>query len=97
MQRRRLGLGLLQKEVARKIGVCENTVCNWENNQTEPSLRLIPRIIKFLGYVPSHKQPETFGDRLINARQMLGTSQEELAQKIDVDPSTIGRLKNGKK
>ena len=88
---------MLQKEVAQRIEVSEATINNWENNHCKPALHLIPRIIKFLGYVPSHKQPETFGDRLINARQMLGTSQEELAQKIDVDPSTIGRLKNGKK
>jgi DNA-binding XRE family transcriptional regulator len=47
-----LDLGLLQKEVAAQIGVDEATIYNWEANRNQPAVRLIPRIIQFLGYGP---------------------------------------------
>jgi len=49
---KRLDLGLLQMHVAEEIGVDECSIYNWESNRVAPSLRLIPRIIEFLGYVP---------------------------------------------
>ncbi|MDP2753685.1 MAG: helix-turn-helix transcriptional regulator [Nitrospirota bacterium] len=51
MRKRRLGLGLLQIDVAKMIGVTESTVWNWEH-RTESELRHMPKIIEFLGYVP---------------------------------------------
>ena len=50
MRKRRLDLGLLQREVAEKIGVTESTIWNWEANLSTPQQRFIPRIIAFLGY-----------------------------------------------
>jgi DNA-binding XRE family transcriptional regulator len=52
LRKRRLDLKLLQKEVAQRLGVGESSVYNWENNLTKPALRYIPKIVKFLGYVP---------------------------------------------
>ncbi len=46
----RLDLGLLQREVAAEIGVDASSVYNWENGRTEPQLRHLPAIIRFLGY-----------------------------------------------
>jgi DNA-binding XRE family transcriptional regulator len=34
------------------IGVDEATIYNWEGNRTAPTVRLIPRIIQFLGCCP---------------------------------------------
>lgn len=45
-------MGLLQRDVARQIGVNKDTIYNWETNRTGPEVRLIPRIIDFLGYAP---------------------------------------------
>jgi len=50
IRKRRLDLGLLQREVAEKLQVNQMTVCNWETNRTSPQLRFIPRIVAFLGY-----------------------------------------------
>jgi hypothetical protein len=36
LRKRRLDLGLLQREVADKLGVDEMTTCNWEINRTSP-------------------------------------------------------------
>ena len=52
IRKRRLDLGLLQREVAAEIGVDASSVYNWENGRTEPELRHLPAIIRFLGYDP---------------------------------------------
>jgi len=48
LRKRRLELGLLQKEVARLLGVHPATINNWENNHREPSLRGRLRLLDFL-------------------------------------------------
>ena len=52
IRKKRLDLGLLQKEVARLLGVDTDSVTNWEKNRYVPRRHLIPRIVEFLGYVP---------------------------------------------
>lgn len=52
MRKRRLDLGLLQREVAARLGVTESTVTNWELNRTSPKIRFLPGIIALLGYDP---------------------------------------------
>ena len=96
VRKRRLDLGLLQREAADKLGVDAMTICNWEINRTSPQLRLIPRIITFLGYVPYDTQPETLGKRIIAYRRLMGLSQKELAGRLRVDPSTLGRWEGEK-
>jgi len=49
IRKRRIDLGLLQREVADIIGVTESSVWNWEHG-VEPEQHYNPKIIKFLGY-----------------------------------------------
>jgi len=44
---RRLELGLLQEEVAKIFDVCTDTITNWENNRSEPQIRLYQKVIEF--------------------------------------------------
>jgi transcriptional regulator with XRE-family HTH domain len=83
--------GYFRGRLVKKIGVDEATIYNWENNRLSPSLYSIPKIIKFLGYVPFNLQPKTLGGKLLTYRKVLGVSQKELAQKLGVDPSTLAR------
>ena len=53
LRKRRLDLGLLQKQVADRLEVNAMTICNWETNRTSPQLRFVPRILSFLGYNPN--------------------------------------------
>jgi DNA-binding XRE family transcriptional regulator len=53
LRARRLDLGLVQKEVAARIGVTVSTILNWERNRSDPSLRFPPNTYDFLGYNPS--------------------------------------------
>jgi DNA-binding XRE family transcriptional regulator len=56
LKKRRLDLKLFQKNVARIIGVDETSIWNWENGQSRPASRLIPKIWKFLGYCPVNQR-----------------------------------------
>ncbi|MCI0624160.1 MAG: helix-turn-helix domain-containing protein [Acidobacteria bacterium] len=51
LRKRRLDLGLLQAQVAEKIGVTESTVWNWEHGR-KPVRRYQVKLIEFLGYRP---------------------------------------------
>ena len=49
---RRLDAGLSQRQAAEAISVDETSVFNWESNRVQPAVRLVPAIIRFLGYCP---------------------------------------------
>jgi transcriptional regulator with XRE-family HTH domain len=85
---RRLGLKLLQKQVADQIGVHEQTITGWERNATIPEVRYIPGIIQFLGYNPI-PVAISLPERLATARKALGLSQRRMAAKLGVDPATL--------
>lgn len=96
LRKRRLDLGLLQRDVAQRLGVHKGTVHNWETNRTTPPLRFVPRIVQFLGYVPYYTTPSTLGKRILTARRLLGLTQKELARQLGIDPSTLGRWEGDK-
>ena len=52
IKQNRLNLKATQRGVAKILGASKNNVYNWKNNLASPSLRLMPKIIRFLGYVP---------------------------------------------
>ena len=96
LRKRRLDLGLLQKQLAEKLGVDEMTICNWEINRTSPQLRFIPKIIAFLGYSRYNTQCGTLGKRIVACRRLMGLSQKELAPRLGVEASTLGRSETGR-
>jgi transcriptional regulator with XRE-family HTH domain len=96
LRKRRLDLKLLQRQVALVLGVDEATIWNWENNRSSPKLRCIPTIIKFLGYVPLNTRAKTFGEKIVNYRCLSGITQKEMANRLGVDPSTLGRWERDK-
>ena len=49
---KRIDLELTQKQVAERLGVHEMTINNWETGRTVPVVRLVLRIIEFLGNTP---------------------------------------------
>jgi transcriptional regulator with XRE-family HTH domain len=87
---------MYQNTVARELGVCESAVLNWENNQSMPAIRIIPRIIKFLGYVPNEiSSSPTLGKKVLAYRKRHGLSQKKLAWRLGLDEGTIRRLERG--
>jgi DNA-binding XRE family transcriptional regulator len=41
--------------------------------------------------------PESFPERLLSVRKVLGLSQKAMARKLGVDPTTIGQCDSGKR
>jgi DNA-binding XRE family transcriptional regulator len=52
IRKRRLNLGMHQKDAARLVNAATSTVTNWEKNRTRPTLVFMPKIFEFLGYDP---------------------------------------------
>ncbi len=88
LRKRRLDLGLRQRDVADRIGSDTTTVTNWELGHTEPGFGWMPAIVRFLGYDP-RPAARTVGQALRQHRTGLGITQKELARRLDVDPSTL--------
>ncbi len=63
VRKRRLDLGLLQREVALQIGVDKTTVFNWEAGTAAPNIRAIPGVVRFLGYDPRQSPEATVSAR----------------------------------
>lgn len=96
LKKRRLDLGLSQREVAARVGAIEASVWNWENRRAKPELRFLPAVIAFLGYNPLSR-PTTLAERLVLHRRSRGWSQKRLADELDVDPTTLARWERGEK
>ncbi|MGH7500031.1 MAG: helix-turn-helix domain-containing protein [Gemmatimonadales bacterium] len=90
LRRRRLDLGLRQREVAYRLGVDTTTVTNWELNRTTPAIRSVPGIILFLGYLP-FAAPGSIVQQLTVTRTVRGLSRQAAARILDVDPATLWR------
>jgi transcriptional regulator with XRE-family HTH domain len=94
LRRRRLELGLYQKDAAAKIGVTTSSVWNWEHNWTiDP--RYIPRVIKFLGYNPI-PCPKGLMDRLAWYKQVNGLPLEALGAVMGRDPEQLADWLSGR-
>jgi len=87
--------GLLQRDVARVVGVDKWTVLNWERGKTQPVVRYYPAIIAFLGYNPLPAAGETFPERLKAARRAQGMSWKRLAAYLGVWETTVRDWENG--
>ena len=90
IRKRRLELGLTQKEAARHLGTHSPiTVLNWEKEKTQPLVEVILRIIGFLGYNP-FPEPRNLSDRLFAVRRAKGWSIKKAARQLGVDEGTWG-------
>jgi transcriptional regulator with XRE-family HTH domain len=96
LRKRRLDLGLHQKDVAQRIGSCVASVTLWENGRVEPEVKWMPYILRFLGYDP-RSEATTLGERLARFRKTKGWSQKRFAAELHVDPTTLSRWELGKK
>ncbi len=77
------------------IGADETSVNNWETNKAAPSIAFMPGIIAFLKYVP-YGTYKNLGEKIRAARESFGLSQELLARRLEIDPTTLRRWEGGK-
>ena len=91
MKKRRLELGLLQREVAKELRIPVASYFNWEKGYTEPMIRFLPKLINWLGYDP-FPEPTTAGEEIMALRRRRGISRKRLAKEIGVDESTLEKI-----
>jgi len=96
LRKKRFDLGLLQREVAERLGVSAETIVNWEGNATTPICHRREAIVHFLGYNPFPK-PRTLGEQLVWHRWALGLSQRRFAKRLKIDQGTLGRWERGER
>jgi transcriptional regulator with XRE-family HTH domain len=88
LRKKRLDLKLFQRDVAQRLGVNETTIYNWEKNRSTPSLRFMPRIIKFLGYFPLKCQGDPI-ERLKFYKLVNSLSYKRLGKLMGRDPGQL--------
>lgn len=91
---RRIELGLLQRDVARRLGTDHASVSNWEKGRNRPEVRYYPRIFAFLGYNPL-PSPTTPGEEIGYQRMTLGLSRKRLGRLSGTDELTVARIEAG--
>lgn len=84
-------MGRTQKEVATLLNVNEWTYLLWEGDRNEPTIRMWPKLIGFLGYDPNC-EPKTDGEALMALRRQFGLSRKRMAKIAGCDESTVERL-----
>lgn len=94
----RIDKGMTRREVARHMSLNPATISRWELEQKVPANSQIPRIVEFLGYVPDmYEGMPQLTNPLFLYRVKMGMSQEELAQDIGLDTTTIQAIEGGKR
>ena len=88
-------MGLLQRDVAERIGVTPFTILNWEKGRTTPSISAVPGIIEFLRYDP-YPKPSSIPEQLVAKRRSMGWSIARAAREIGVDPGTWSNWERGR-
>jgi transcriptional regulator with XRE-family HTH domain len=96
LRNRRLELHLLQKDVAQRFGVTEESITNWELNRHEPQTHLYPNVIAFLGYFPFDIDETTLGGKIKKYRFLRGLTQNQMGKIIGVDGGTVCDWENNK-
>ena len=89
LKKRRVELGLVQRDVCKRFDIEKETYANWEKDRCYPALKNWPDIISFLGYDPTPDQ-QTLGQQLLAHRRHYGLSRKSLAAAIGVDEATLG-------
>ena len=80
---------LLQRDLARILGVSTACITNWENGNSEPQLQYFPTITSFLGFSPFSANHKTFPERLRAYRLERGLSFKRMGLLFDVHGSTV--------
>jgi len=93
LKKRRRELGLLQREVAERLGCDLFAYLSWERDIRTPMASRFPAIIDLLGYDPT-PPGSTLADRVVAKRRVLGLTVAELAKRLSWDSGTLTRYLN---
>ncbi len=87
--------GLTQKEAAKVLGVCPETVLHWEKGSTEPAASDYPALVAFAGAcILPHG--DDLATRLVRCRLLVGLSRKAAAKVWGIDEETLAGWEAGK-
>jgi DNA-binding XRE family transcriptional regulator len=89
IKKRRMELGLFQKQAAKLLGVGSSTVLGWEKGKNEPQIEHLPAILRFLDYDP-FPEPCTLSERMLATRRFHGWSIAAAAKHLGGDEGSWG-------
>jgi DNA-binding XRE family transcriptional regulator len=89
IRKRRIEIGLSQRQAGAEIGVRTQVIHAWESGEARPRNRHVPSIIRFLGYDPVPRSPQTLSEALRTYRRRNGLTQTGLAKILGVARDTI--------
>ena len=94
---RRIGVGLTQAQLARRIGVNIRTLQRWESLEALPHPLSLKAAQDVLRHCPACTVPSDVSHELIRAeRRNRGMTQRELADAVGVTESTISYWEAGR-
>ena len=93
----RLEKGLLQRDVAELLNVCEDSVTHWENGFAQPRVQHYPLIFSFLGYYPFPHETESIAGKLQQWRFSIGLTQVECGTYLKADIRNVRDWERKKK
>jgi DNA-binding XRE family transcriptional regulator len=93
----RLDKGLLQRDVAVRLTVAEDSITGWENDRYSPLLYHYPAIIAFLGYYPFLHETESIAGKLQQWRFCQGFTHLECGAYLKADPRNVRDWERKKK
>jgi DNA-binding XRE family transcriptional regulator len=96
LKKRRMELGLFQRDLRERFKLEKETYANWEKDRCYPAMKHWPGIIEFLGYDPN-PIPITPGERLLAYRRNHGLSRKSLARTLVVNEGTLWRWEVGQR
>lgn len=89
IRKQRIETRRMQQDVAKSIGVSEDTITGWENNRSQPQIQHYPAIIAFLGYYPFEHETESFAGKIKQLRYSKGYSYKQLGTLLGVNATTV--------
>jgi len=95
IRKRRMDLGLFQKDVAEIVDTSIDCITFWENGRSQPQIHYYPKIISLLGYYP-FEESDSFIGRIIKFRHMNGLTYKQAGKLLGVDGSMVVSWEAGK-
>lgn len=97
---RRESLGIAQSELARRIGVTQPTISNWEAGRARPRRAEAQRLAAALASSPEPdmiaEPKRDYGAWVADKRSSLGLSRADLAARAGVSPLQIYNIETGR-
>ena len=96
IRRRRHELGLIQRQLAERLGVLPGAIEKWERGKCYPHERLSSKLIEVLGFDPT-ALIRGLPDELRRYRLRQGFSRPQMAERLGIHPGTVWRWETGRR